>query len=185
MGFSQMMELLQKKNHGKIVICNMGNFYISIGKDAILLNHLINLKVSCFKPEICKVGFPINSLEKYTDLLVQKRYSYIVYYFDQEKEELQILEEYKGKYNNNLKERNINCYICSKSTGKYKRPDKYIIALSKLYEKEEQIYLKEDKEDYKKDKEQIHNQNSENKSKKEEMKRKRKIWFQKKNKKTN
>ena len=57
-----MMELLQKKNDGKIVICNMGNFYISIGKDAILLNRLINLKVSCFKPEICKVGFPINSL---------------------------------------------------------------------------------------------------------------------------
>ena len=185
MGFSQMMELLQKKNHGKIVICNMGNFYIAIGKDAILLNRLINLKVSCFKPEICKVGFPINSLEKYTDLLVQKRYSYIVYYCDQEKEELQILEDYKGKYNNNLEEENINCYICSKSTKKYKKPDKYIIALSKLYEKEEQIYLKEDKEDYKKDKEQIHNQNSENESKKEEIKRKRKIWFQKKNKKTN
>ena len=182
MGFSQMMELLQKKNDGKIVICNMGNFYISIGKDAILLNRLINLKVSCFKPEICKVGFPINSLEKYTDLLVQKRYSYIVYYFDQEKEELQILEDYEGKYNNNLKGQNINCYICSKSTGKYKRLDKYIIALSKLYEKEEQIYLKEDKEDYKKDKEQINNKNN---SKKEEMKRKRKIWFQKKNKKTN
>ena len=182
MGFSEMMELLQKKNHGKIVICNMGNFYISIGKDAILLNRLINLKVSCFKPEICKVGFPINSLEKYTDLLVQKRYSYIVYYFDQEKEELQILEDYEGKYNNNLKEQNINCYICSKGTGKYKRPDKYIIALSKLYENEEQNYLKESKENYIKDKEQINNKNN---SKKEEMKRKRKIWFQKKNKKTN
>ena len=167
-----MMELLQKKNHGKIVICNMGNFYISIGKDAILLNRLINLKVSCFKPEICKVGFPINSLEKYTDLLVQKRYSYIVYYFDQEKEELQILEDYEGKYNNNLKEQNINCYICSKGTGKYKRPDKYIIALSKLYENEEQNYLKESKENYIKDKEQINNKNN---SKKEEMKRKRKI----------
>ena len=167
-----MMELLQKKNDGKIVICNMGNFYISIGKDAILLNRLINLKVSCFKPEICKVGFPINSLEKYTDLLVQKRYSYIVYYFDQEKEELQILEDYEGKYNNNLKEQNINCYICSKGTGKYKRPDKYIIALSKLYENEEQNYLKESKENYIKDKEQINNKNN---SKKEEMKRKRKI----------
>ena len=181
-----MMELLQKKNNGKIVICNMGNFYISIGKDAILLNSLINLKVSCFKQEICKVGFPINSLEKYTDLLIQKRYSYIVYYFDKEKEELQILEDYEGKYNNNLKEENINCYICSKGTGKYKRPDKYIIALSKLYENEEQIYLKEDKEDdNKKDKEQINRKNNKNNSKKEEMKRKRKIWFQKKNKKTN
>ena len=35
--------------------------------------------------------------EKYTELLIQKRYSYIVYYFDQEKEELQILEDYEGK----------------------------------------------------------------------------------------
>ena len=181
-----MMELLQKKNNGKIVICNMGNFYISIGKDAILLNSLINLKVSCFKQEICKVGFPINSLEKYTDLLIQKRYSYIVYYFDKEKEELQILEDYEGKYNNNLKEENINCYICSKCTEKYKRPDKYILALSKLYQNEEQIYSKEDKEDdNKKDKEQINRKNNKNNSKKEEMKRKRKIWFQKKNKKTN
>ena len=56
-----MMELLQKKNKNKIVICNLGNFYISVGKDAVLLNKLLNLKVSCFKPEICKVGFPIVS----------------------------------------------------------------------------------------------------------------------------
>ena len=158
MGFSEMMELLQKKNHGKIVICNMGNFYISIGKDAILLNRLINLKVSCFKPEICKVGFPINSLEKYTDLLVQKRYSYIVYYFDQEKEELQILEDYEGKYNNNLKEQNINCYICSKSIKQYKKPDKYIKALSKLYENEEQKDIKQNKKIYAKNKEKINNE---------------------------
>ena len=61
MGFSLMMELLQKKNKNKIVICNLGNFYISVGKDAVLLNKLLNLKVSCFKPEICKVGFPIVS----------------------------------------------------------------------------------------------------------------------------
>ncbi len=92
-----MMELLQKKNQGKIIFCNAGYFYIAIGKDAVLLNNLLELKASCIKPEVCKVGFPINSLEKYTELLIQKRYSYIVYYFDQEKEELQILEDYEGK----------------------------------------------------------------------------------------
>ena len=97
-----MMELLQKKNKNKIVICNLGNFYISVGKDAVLLNNLLDLKVSCFKPEICKVGFPIGSLEKYTDLIQQKRYSYIVYYFDQKKEELEIIKKYKTKlYNKN------------------------------------------------------------------------------------
>ena len=95
------------------------------------------LKISCFKSEICKVGFPISSLEKYTDLIQQKRYSYIVYYFDQKKEELEIIEKYNGNNENKLTSTNINCYICTKSTLKYKEPDKYIKALSKLYEKEQ------------------------------------------------
>lgn len=64
MGFSKMMELLQQKNKGKIVFCNTGNFYIAIGKDAVLLNNLIDLKLSCLKQEICKVGFPINAFRK-------------------------------------------------------------------------------------------------------------------------
>ena len=83
-----MMELLQKRENGKIVMCNLGNFYVAIGKDATLLNNLLGLKVSCIKPEVCKVGFPVCALEKYTELLVQKRYSFIVYDFDQKKEEL-------------------------------------------------------------------------------------------------
>ena len=92
MGFSKMMELLQQKEKNKIVICNMGNFYVSIGRDAVLLHELLGLKVSWFKEEICKVGFPIISLEKYTDKIEIKNYSYIVYYFDQKKEELEILK---------------------------------------------------------------------------------------------
>ena len=41
MGFSKMMELLQQKEKDKIVICNMGNFYVSIGRDAVLLHELL------------------------------------------------------------------------------------------------------------------------------------------------
>lgn len=73
MSFSKMMEILQKIDNGKIVTCYLGNFYISVGKDTVLLNNLLGLKVSCFKEEICKVGFPIDSLEKYTELLIQKK----------------------------------------------------------------------------------------------------------------
>ena len=43
MGFCEMMELLQKRESGKIIFCNMGNFYIAIGKDAVLLNNLLGL----------------------------------------------------------------------------------------------------------------------------------------------
>ncbi len=95
-----MIELLQKKEKGKIVFCNSGNFYVAIGKDAVLLNNLIGLKVSCIKPEICKVGFPISSLEKYTEILTEKRYGFVVYYFDKEKE-----ENYKNIKDNEESER--------------------------------------------------------------------------------
>lgn len=89
-----MMELLQQKNKGKVIFCNAGNFYIAIGKDAVLLNNLLGLKLSCLKEEICKVGFPLTALEKYTNLLEEKKYTYIVYFFNQEKEELEIKKEY-------------------------------------------------------------------------------------------
>ena len=131
-----MMELLQKRNKGKIVLCNVGEFYIAIGKDAILLNELLDLKLTCLKPEICKVGFPITSLEKYTELIQSKKYSFIVYYFDQKNNTLEVLLEYEGEKNNKLIEKNNNCYICSKGIKKYKKPDKYIEALAKLYEEE-------------------------------------------------
>ena len=100
-----MLEILQAKNKGKIIICNSGNFYISVGKDAVLLNKILGLKVNCLKLEICKVGFPIIALEKYTDLIQEKGYSYIVYYFDQKTEEIKILKEYVGKKQNEIKDR--------------------------------------------------------------------------------
>jgi GTPase involved in cell partitioning and DNA repair len=160
MGFSKMMELLQQKNKGKIVFCNTGNFYIAIGKDAVLLNNLIDLKLSCLKQEICKVGFPINALEKYTELIAEKEYSYIVYFFNQEKEELEIIMQYEGKNNNEIKENRINCYTCAHCTNAYKKIDKYISAAAKLYEKENKL------------KEKIQQEN-------------KKIWFKIKQKKTN
>ena len=163
MGFTKMMELLQKRNKGTIIFCNAGNFYIAIGKDAVLLNNLIGLKISCLKQEICKVGFPINTLEKYTEIIAEKGYSYIVYFFNQEKEELEIITQYNGKYKNEIKEEKLNCYICKNSTKAYKKVDKYISAVAKLYEKESE----------------------EEKVKEIQKENKRKIWFKIKQKKTN
>lgn len=146
MSFGEMMEILQMKNKGKIVICNAGEFYLATGKDAVLLKELIGLKLTCLKPEICKVGFPIASLEKYLEKIHETQYSYIVYYFNQQKEELEILATKEGKKINRLEKNNNNCYICSKSTKKYKKPDKYMIALAKLYEKEIELDKKQNKE---------------------------------------
>lgn len=163
MGFSKMMELLQQKEKGKIIFCNAGNFYIAIGKDAVLLNHLIGLKLSCLKQETCKVGFPINALEKYTELIAEKGYSYIVYFFHQEKAELEIISQYNGIHTNEIKENKMNCYTCKHCTNAYKKSDKYIMAVAKLYEKENEI----------------------ERIKKQQKESKKKIWFKRKQKKTN
>lgn len=134
MSFSQMMELLQIKEKGRIVICNAGDFYVAIGKDAILLNKILGLKVTCFKTEVCKVGFPIQSLEKYTELLIKSRYSYIIFYFDKNKRELSIVESCKGKRLNEETEQKLNCYKCKHNGRYYKKEDMYIEAVKKLYE---------------------------------------------------
>lgn len=142
MGFCKMIELLQEKEKGKIIFCNAGNFYIAIGKDAVLLNKLIGLKLSCLKQEVCKVGFPINALEKYTELLSEKGYSYIVYFFNQKKEKLEIVTQYNGRYKNDIKDEKMNCYTCTQGKKAYKKTDKYILAVANLYE-EEQSKIKE------------------------------------------
>lgn len=136
MSFSRMIEYLQIKNKGKIVFVNAGNFYIAMGKDAVLLHELLGLKTSCMKPEICKVGFPIIALEKYSELLCEKRYSFIVYYFNNNTGDLELVLDYDGKYKNEFDDLNINCYICKKSTKYYKQEDKYMVALDKLYDRE-------------------------------------------------
>ena len=51
------------------------------------------------------------SLEKYTELIAEKEYSYIVYFFNQEKEELEIIMQYEGKNNNEIKENRINVIL--------------------------------------------------------------------------
>lgn len=144
MSFSKMMELLQMKEKGRIVICNAGDFYIAIGKDAILLNKILGLKVTCFKTEVCKVGFPIQSLEKYTELLTKSRYGYTIFNLDKQQKKLIIVESYKGKRKNEETEQKLNCYKCKHNGRYYKKEDIYIEAVKKLYE---ELYKKEENED--------------------------------------
>lgn len=132
-----MIELLQNKEKGKIILVNSGNFYIARGKDAVLLHNVLNLKVNCLETEVCKVGFPLNSLEKYTKLIEEKQYSYIVYNYDSKLEKLNILKYYNGKYLNEINEEKLNCYICTNTVKMYKKHDKYIKAVANLYEEEE------------------------------------------------
>ena len=136
MGFSKMLELLQEKNKGYIILANAGAFYLARGKDAVKLNEILGLKLVCMEPEVCKIGIPVNSIETYMKKLEEKEYSYIVYYFNQQTNRLEIIKKYTGKYKNAETKEKKNCYICKNTVKVYKKPDKYIEAVAMLYEEE-------------------------------------------------
>ena len=79
MSFSTMLEILKEKEKGKIILIRLGAFYIAVGEDAVVLHKELQLKCTCFKNRICKVGFPVNSLEEYIEKLEKLPYGYIVY----------------------------------------------------------------------------------------------------------
>jgi len=135
MSFSNMLEILQKKNKDKIVLIKAGIFYIAVGKDAVFLNEQLKLKCVCFKEGICKVGIPESRLEYYLKKLEKLNLSYIVYQFNSEKEEL--IQKYENLGKGHKEERkNRNCLTC-KGIRNYGE-DKYLIALQKLFEKEKE-----------------------------------------------
>lgn len=152
MSFGKMVELLQRKDNGKIILVNSGSFYIARGRDAVLLHNILNLKVNCMEAEICKIGFPLNSLEKYTQLIEQEQYSYIVYNYDNKLGKLNITKKYNGKKLNTIEEEKLNCYICKNTVKMYKKNDKYIQAVADLYEEEYQKQKKETKQNKEKTK---------------------------------
>lgn len=144
MSFSKMLEILKQKEKKKIVFVQCGHFYLAIEGDAVLLHEILGFKCTCFKNQVCKVGIPVGSLEKYLKELEKLKYAYVVYDFDRANYELLKKYEKEGKYHY-LSERNINCLLC-KGISKYKK-DEYLEAITKLLKKEDaKIYLIEDEE---------------------------------------
>ena len=134
MAFSQMLEILKEKEKGKIVFVRLGTFYIAVGEDAVLLHKILDLKCTCFKLNICKVGFPVIALDKYVEKLNETKYSYVIYDYDTNKVELKERTRKIGKYNLRT-DKNINCLLCSGDANKrYAKEDNYLLALNKLLE---------------------------------------------------
>lgn len=64
-------EEFKKKNPEKIYIFKVGIFYNILNEDARLVSKEIGLKLTDLSPEIIKCGFPVATLEKYTNLLAE------------------------------------------------------------------------------------------------------------------
>ena len=77
------MKLLEEFNKVKaenkkcIAFVKSGAFYISLGIDAYILNHILNLKLTDMS-NIKRVGIPINNVEKYICLMQRYDIPYVV-----------------------------------------------------------------------------------------------------------
>lgn len=73
------LEELKKHDASSIYIFRVGIFYNILNEDAKILNEKLGLKLTSLSPEIVKCGFPISSLNKYTEKLdkMQIKYSII------------------------------------------------------------------------------------------------------------
>lgn len=60
---------LKKQNSNKLYLFKSGAFYIFLEEDAIIINKYINLKLTNFGNNYIKCGFPVNSYNKYMNIL--------------------------------------------------------------------------------------------------------------------
>lgn len=79
MNFLDFERKIKKENLGKVCIIRLGVFYYALEKDALVLEKHCNLDKICFSPNICKVAFPVMSIDKYIDMLIDQKISFCVY----------------------------------------------------------------------------------------------------------
>ena len=113
MRFLEMVEKFQKleENKGKVLLARCGVFMVAIGKDAIFLNKVLKLNVTCMKTGICRVGIPVTHTLKYADLMEKMGYSYVIYDYDSKNKEFERKFVFEGN-DNPEEDKNIGCSNC-------------------------------------------------------------------------
>ena len=142
MKFYEFVENLQRLNPNKIIMIKTGAFFNSIGRDAIILEHTLGLKRSCFAKGLCEVGIPVayfkGNLEEIKKRFEDKKLGVIVY--DE-------VKDGKNKYKNknygiilelngdNITEtrKNVNCNQCKNNL--YKKETNTYVIKQENYEK--------------------------------------------------
>lgn len=80
--YTELLEKLQEENKDHIILMKNGIFFVAIGRDAIELNKLLGLQLTCMREGLYKVGFQIKSLEKYISKLKDTKKSFQVYTYN-------------------------------------------------------------------------------------------------------
>lgn len=74
MKYTELLEKLQNENKEHIILVKNGIFFVAIGKDAIALNELLELQLTCMKEGLCKVRISNKKFRKiYTKIKKHKK----------------------------------------------------------------------------------------------------------------
>ena len=113
MKFSEIVEKFQniEENKGKVIFARCGAFMVAIGKDAIFLNKVLKLNVSCLKSGVCKVGIPVTYTLKYANMLEDMGYGFTAYDYDHKTKEFKLKYSFNGTPNPE-KARCLDCKNC-------------------------------------------------------------------------
>lgn len=134
--FIEKVEKLQKENLGKIVLVRSGIFFCGIGKDAVIMNELLNYKPICVQNGVCKIGIPVSCFKQIIPKLIETGYSYVVYDYD--KKTRKTFEIYRIEQKEIYEEKeNIDCKTCWYFKNRKKDTREYMEELRTLMEKEE------------------------------------------------
>ena len=87
----EMINKLMKEEKEKIVLADVGIFYVAVGIDAYILHEIFGLKLNRYAEDKYKVGVPVGSIEKYVDILNDKNIPYVIYKYDKKEN---LVEEY-------------------------------------------------------------------------------------------
>ena len=107
--FEEVYNVLKEENRDKICFAEIGSFFVALGSDEEYISMVLELAKTCYGNNICKVGFPNNSLSKYIEIFHNMRIPYVVYgYMIEETFDLKVEIECNDKKYVKLAESNDN-----------------------------------------------------------------------------
>lgn len=109
---------LKKENDSILYLFKSGIFYIFLDEDAKKISNILNLKLSNLNENVLKCGFPVNSLQKYLNLLKNMNY------------DVQIIE---NNYNNADKNNITNDSLLENFLLKIANINPYNLSIKEVY----------------------------------------------------
>ena len=126
---------MQEANIGYINLVENGVFFQALGRDAVKLRHVVNLKPVCFKKNVCKCVIPRASIQKYVKILMDAKYAFTLNTYEKDKNEIRQLTKVEGTPTENFKECEY-CPNCWYTKGKHNTTYGEIVEEIEKYKKQ-------------------------------------------------